>query len=297
MYLRHALVRLRTRRLLAWLALPILAACAAAPISNAPVEQTINGIPFSQIVDGYGPVQDGEFRLPPVPPQYLEGVNRRALVVYPGNEPAGTIEIDPNAKFLYWVMPDGMAMRYPIAVGREGKGMSGTTSIGRKAEWPGWTPTSNMLQLRARDLWTVPQRHPGRPVVAAGRAGAVSVSRRARHVLPDPRHQRHELDRQFGLGGVHPDVQPRRHRPLQPRAGRDPGRRSAPMPIRSGSKARRWPIAAASCRRSMSTRTRSMPPSPSRTRGTATSSTARCRILTARHRRPRRRPASRSSAP
>ena len=31
-------------------------------------------------VDGYGPIEDGAYSLPPIPPQYLQGVNRRALV-------------------------------------------------------------------------------------------------------------------------------------------------------------------------------------------------------------------------
>ena len=134
-------------RLSVLLVLPLVAACAFVPASN-PVEEEVlvGGIPFGQIVDGYGPLPDGEFTLPPVPAEYLEGVNRRALVPYPGYLSPGTIEIDPHAKFLYWIMEDGMAWRYPIAVGREGRGMSGTTTIQRKAEWPGWTPTANMLR-------------------------------------------------------------------------------------------------------------------------------------------------------
>src|SRR5690606_18868127 len=80
------------------------------------------------------------------PPAYLEGVNRRALVPYQAPDRPGTIVIDPHAKFLFWVMDDGMAMRYPIAVGREGRGLRGTTVISRKVEWPGWTPTANMLR-------------------------------------------------------------------------------------------------------------------------------------------------------
>ena len=135
----------RLRHFLAILSLPVLGACAAAVPQLEP-EQFVNGIPFSQIVDGYGILQDGEFSLPPVPPEYLQGVNRRAVVPYTGYQSAGTIEIDPHAKFLYWVQSDGMAIRYPIAVGREGRGMSGETVIRRKVEWPGWTPTANMLR-------------------------------------------------------------------------------------------------------------------------------------------------------
>jgi len=134
------------RRHAAVLILPVLivlGACAA-PVEEA--EQVIDGVPLSQMVEGYTPMQDGVYYVPAVPPAYLEGVNRRALVVYPGPDSAGTIVVDPHAKFLFWVLEDGMAIRYPIAVGREGRGLRGESVINRKAEWPGWTPTANMLR-------------------------------------------------------------------------------------------------------------------------------------------------------
>jgi len=106
----------------------------------------IDGIPSSQIVPGYGRIEDDGYTLPAVPPSYLQGVNRRAVVPYRGDEAPGTIEVDPHAKFLYLVEADGTAVRYPIAVGREGLGISGSFTVRRKAEWPGWTPTANMLR-------------------------------------------------------------------------------------------------------------------------------------------------------
>ena len=121
-----------------------LAACEA-PITPR-TEEAIGGVPVSQIVPGYGPIEDAGYVLPPVPPAYLQGVNKRAVVSYNGGQAPGTIEIDPHAKFLYWVQPDGSAIRYPIAVGREGLGINGTFSVGRKAQWPGWTPTANMIR-------------------------------------------------------------------------------------------------------------------------------------------------------
>lgn len=135
----HALLRA-----FALLGAAALTACAAPqpPASEA----IIGGVPASQIVEGYGLVEDNGYTLPPVPPGYLEGVNRRALVPYRGDEAPGTVEVDPHAKFLFWVNADGTAWRYPIAVGREGRGISGSFTIRRKAEWPGWTPTANMLR-------------------------------------------------------------------------------------------------------------------------------------------------------
>ncbi|MCV2871854.1 L,D-transpeptidase [Defluviimonas sp. WL0050] len=100
----------------------------------------------SNFVEGYGPVADGEYLLPGVPSEYLEGVNRRSLVAYTGDQAPGVIEIDPFAKFLFFVNEDGSAWRYPIAVGRAGKTLRSTTTIRRKEEWPGWQPTANMLR-------------------------------------------------------------------------------------------------------------------------------------------------------
>ena len=120
-----------------------LAACDAPMPTGS--EEMIGGVRASEIVPGYGPLMDAGIGLPPVPPEYLRGVNRRVAVNYNGAQPAGTIEIDPYAKFLYWVQPGGTAIRYPIAVGREGLGMEGTFTVGRKAQWPGWTPTANMI--------------------------------------------------------------------------------------------------------------------------------------------------------
>lgn len=97
-------------------------------------------------VPGYEAIVDGEYTLPAVDRKYLEGVNRRAQVAYTGPEAPGTIVVDPHAKFLYYVLNDGQAMRYPIAVGREGRGFRGTAEVGRKAEWPGWQPTANMIR-------------------------------------------------------------------------------------------------------------------------------------------------------
>ncbi len=99
-------------------------------------------------VAGYGALEDGEYVLPPVPAKHLQGVNRRMPVVYNGSESPGTIVVDPHAKFLYLVEEDGAAMRYPIAVGRAGLRMRGDSTVGMKREWPGWTPTANMLRTQ-----------------------------------------------------------------------------------------------------------------------------------------------------
>ena len=126
----------------------LLAACAAPPEVEAPPPpvETIDGVPMDQIVEGYGPLNGERHYLGPVPPAYLQGVNRRAHGRYLGDAPRNTIEIDPHAKLLYWIENDGNAWRYSVAVGRQGASLRQTTTIRRKVEWPSWTPTANMIR-------------------------------------------------------------------------------------------------------------------------------------------------------
>jgi lipoprotein-anchoring transpeptidase ErfK/SrfK len=70
---------------------------------------------------------------------------QRQVVPYAGNEPAGTIIIDPAHTFLYLTLGGGQALRYGIGVGREGFEWSGTEPIVRKAEWPDWIPPAAMV--------------------------------------------------------------------------------------------------------------------------------------------------------
>jgi lipoprotein-anchoring transpeptidase ErfK/SrfK len=78
------------------------------------------------------------------PPKSVKPQFKRQRVHLITNEAPGTIIIDTNHKFLYLVETKDRATRYGIGVGREGFGWSGVVKIGRKAEWPGWTPPAEM---------------------------------------------------------------------------------------------------------------------------------------------------------
>lgn len=105
-----------------------------------------SGTTATKSVGEYGAIREGHIVIPPVDAKYLKEPNRRKNVELVTNEAPGTIIVDPHAKFLYFVEPGGTATRYPIAVGREGRGFNGEATVGRKADWPGWTPTPNMLR-------------------------------------------------------------------------------------------------------------------------------------------------------
>ncbi|AGI66412.1 hypothetical protein OAN307_c06850 [Octadecabacter antarcticus 307] len=121
-------------------ALALLAACGS--------QEVIGEVPVVEIVEGYGPLEDGDYILPPIPAEYLQGVNQRTVVDYNGPESAGTLVVDIHAKLLYFVEEGGQARRYPIAVGRQGLSLNRPTVVQLKREWPGWTPTQNMLRTQ-----------------------------------------------------------------------------------------------------------------------------------------------------
>jgi lipoprotein-anchoring transpeptidase ErfK/SrfK len=70
----------------------------------------------------------------------------RTIVPYTTREQPGTIIIDTPNRYLYLVQENGMAIRYGIGVGAEGMKWSGRAYVGRKAEWPRWTPTTAMIK-------------------------------------------------------------------------------------------------------------------------------------------------------
>ncbi len=59
---------------------------------------------------------------------------------------AGTIVVNPAEFFLYLVESSTWARRYGVRVGRAGLAWKGEAVIERKAEWPRWTPTRNMIR-------------------------------------------------------------------------------------------------------------------------------------------------------
>ncbi len=71
---------------------------------------------------------------------------QRQVVQFRTAEKPGTIIIDGDRHFLYLVLPDFQAIRYGIGVGREGFGWAGIVKVGRKQEWPTWTPPKEMIE-------------------------------------------------------------------------------------------------------------------------------------------------------
>ena len=111
-----------------------LAGCASDYISLAEAEKV------------YGPVPNEKFPIPAVDVSKVNPKYFRKTVRYDSNEAPGTIIIDPSK---YSCLPHRRRgkrdLAYGANVGRDGFRWSGEAYVGRKAEWPTWTPPKEMI--------------------------------------------------------------------------------------------------------------------------------------------------------
>ena len=84
------------------------------------------------------------------------------MVSFAGYQP-GMIVVDPGNHFLYLTMAGGRALRYGVGVGKAGLAFKGTARIARKAEWPSWTPTANMIRRSPEKYARYAKGVPGGP--------------------------------------------------------------------------------------------------------------------------------------
>jgi lipoprotein-anchoring transpeptidase ErfK/SrfK len=106
---------------------------------------TTGGMSLAEAERVYGPVPDERFPIPAVNVSKVNPKYFRRTVRYDTKEAAGTIIADPRNYYVYRIEGDGYATRYGANVGRDGFRWSGDAYIGRKAEWPIWTPPKEMI--------------------------------------------------------------------------------------------------------------------------------------------------------
>lgn len=79
---------------------------------------------------------------PPYAPASIPETYQRHIVDYGGREAPGTIVVETGNRYLYYVLPEGKAIRYGVTVGEEAQAWSGVARVGRMEEWPAWVPTA-----------------------------------------------------------------------------------------------------------------------------------------------------------
>jgi lipoprotein-anchoring transpeptidase ErfK/SrfK len=93
----------------------------------------------------YAAVPSEKFPIPAVDIGKIDPKFFRKTVRYETKEAPGTIIIDPDNRFVYRIEGDGNATRYGANVPRPGFLWKGEAYVGRKAEWPTWTPPKEMI--------------------------------------------------------------------------------------------------------------------------------------------------------
>ena len=92
---------------------------------------------------------------------------QRHIVAWHRKESPGSIVIDSDNHYLFYVLPDGKAIRYGVTVGDEALAWYGVAKVGRKEEWPTWTPTKE-IKARLGDIPDFVGPGPHNPMGARG---------------------------------------------------------------------------------------------------------------------------------
>jgi len=71
---------------------------------------------------------------------------QRQAVFYRSQHPVGTIIVEIAERHLYLIESETLALRYGIGVGREGFAEAGLLRVSRKAEWPDWRPSPELIK-------------------------------------------------------------------------------------------------------------------------------------------------------
>ena len=100
---------------------------------------------------GSSTMQDGGFTVPEINLANVDPSLLRQEVAWRGNERPGSIVVVVPERRLFLVQGNGRALRYAVGVGRaEVLNFRGSAVIGRKEQWPRWTPTAHMIAAMPR---------------------------------------------------------------------------------------------------------------------------------------------------
>jgi len=104
---------------------------------------------------------------PPYAEATIPAAYQRAIVDYHRAEAPGSIVVDSDNRYLYYVLPERKAIRYGVTVGEEALSWYGVAKVGRKEEWPSWVPTADIK----RRLGNIPDYVEGGPANPMGARG------------------------------------------------------------------------------------------------------------------------------
>lgn len=133
-----------TRRMFALGSVSLLAGCATEEDALLRDESPPIDPMYAQM---YAAIDTEPFPVPAVDLSQVDARFLRREVPYATQEPPGTIVVDPGMRYAYLVREGGRAIRYGVGVGKkEGFNLKGEAVVARKAKWPRWTPTPDMIR-------------------------------------------------------------------------------------------------------------------------------------------------------
>jgi lipoprotein-anchoring transpeptidase ErfK/SrfK len=89
---------------------------------------------------------------------------RGEMVKFQGDAAPGTILVRTHERRLYYVVGDGLAVRYPVGVGKPGKQWSGVTRISGKYIRPAWSPPPEVKRDKPSIPDVIPSGSPHNPM-------------------------------------------------------------------------------------------------------------------------------------
>lgn len=117
----------------------------------------------------YSAIETEPFPVPALDVSEIDQKFLRQEVAYSTREHPGTIVVDPHKRFLHLVGENGRAIRYGVGVGKiEAFNFQEEATIARKAEWPHWAPTQDMIAREPDRYGSLKDGLPGGPTNPLG---------------------------------------------------------------------------------------------------------------------------------
>ncbi|MEO0328752.1 MAG: L,D-transpeptidase [Pseudomonadota bacterium] len=160
----------------------------------APAQSVTPAIPRIDPATAYAARLDTEVSLPAFDYTKMDPKYLRQWVKFRSRQKPGTIIVDSSGPYLYLVQGNNQAVRYGIAVGKEGYAWYGDAVMKWKQKWPTWTPPPEMI-ARSPEL---KEFEDGMPAGVSNPLGA-----RALYLFKDGRDtlfRVHGTNRPFSIG-------------------------------------------------------------------------------------------------
>jgi lipoprotein-anchoring transpeptidase ErfK/SrfK len=81
-------------------------------------------------------------------PSKAFGFKRGKIVAFATDKPAGSVIVVTRQHALYFILGNGLAVKYRVATAKPGFEWSGAHTVASKAVWPSWRPPAQMRKRR-----------------------------------------------------------------------------------------------------------------------------------------------------